>query len=237
MTISVVIPAYNEEMYLGTCLQSIVDHKNSEVIEVIVVDNASTDETATIAKNFPGVRVVHEPTKGTGPARQRSLSEARGTLLAFIDADTNIGPGWCETVTEIFAQDPAIVGASGPYDYFDLPSWQRALIWFYWRFLVIPFSFITGPVVIGGNFIAKKSALQAIGGFDTGISFYGDDTNIARRLKSVGTMRFDLRLLVRSSGRRLAEEGILRTGFRYVINYLSQSLLRRSVTRHYTDVR
>ena len=96
MNISVVVPAYNEEQYIAACLSSILNQKNEALHEIIVVDNASTDATAQIAASYPGVRVVLEQNKGLPYARQRGLEEAVGDIVAYIDADTKVRPGWLQ---------------------------------------------------------------------------------------------------------------------------------------------
>ena len=58
----------------------------------------------------------------------------------------------------------------------------------------------------GGNFVVRRDALQKIGGYDTNISFYGEDTDVARRLSKVGHVKFTFDLPALSSGRRLAKE-------------------------------
>ena len=64
MQISVIIPAFNEEKYIEDCLKILATNLPKEVIEIIVVDNASTDQTSEIAKKFRKVRVVREDEKG-----------------------------------------------------------------------------------------------------------------------------------------------------------------------------
>jgi GT2 family glycosyltransferase len=76
-------------------------------------------------------------------------------------------------------------------------------------------------MVQGGNFIVRKSALDKIGGFNTGIKFYGEDTDIARRMHSLGDVKFTFALPIWSSGRRLRKDGVIRTAWRYTINYIS----------------
>ena len=98
------MPVYNEEKYIGDCLKSIVDNRTPDFLEVIVIDNASTDGTSAVAKQFPGVRVVHEPEKGLTKARQRGLMEAKGDLVAYIDADTRVAPGWITSMLAEFAE-------------------------------------------------------------------------------------------------------------------------------------
>ena len=96
---------------------------------------------------------------------------------------------------------------------------------------------ITGFMVVGGNFVALRDALLKIGGFDTSINFYGEDTNIARRLQKCGKVKFDLGFSVQTSGRRIAANGIMKTAAVYMANYVSESLLHKPMNKKYTDVR
>ena len=75
MKLSFVIPAYNEENYVGNCISSIQNEleRSSREAEIIVIDNASTDKTAEAAKKHKNVRVINEPIKGLVHARQRGL--------------------------------------------------------------------------------------------------------------------------------------------------------------------
>ena len=123
-TVSIVIPAHNEERSIAACLRACTAKLPPEVLEVLVIDNASTDATAAVARRFPRVRVVREPRKGLTRARQRALREAKGELLAFFDADTLPPEGWIDRVREEFA-DSSVVCLSGPIDYHDLPPVPR----------------------------------------------------------------------------------------------------------------
>ena len=237
MTLSVVIPAYNEEKYLRDCLQSCMDHAPDSLLEIIVVDNASTDNTTAVAKSFPGVRVISEPRKGLTHARQCGLLAARGDLIAYIDADTRVPADWFHILAREFAEDPGMVCLSGPYDYYDLPEWQRMTVKLYWNTLARSAYRVTHYMVVGGNFVAKREALQAIGGFDTRIPFYGEDTNIARRLHAAGRVKFLQEFTILTSGRRFREKGFLGNGAVYVANFLSQAVMKKSMTKHYVDVR
>src|SRR5689334_1513313 len=73
MKLSVVIPAYNEEKYIGACLDELITTAGSDIYEIIVVDNASTDRTAAVARKYKGVKVVREDRKGLTRARQAGL--------------------------------------------------------------------------------------------------------------------------------------------------------------------
>ncbi len=86
-SISVIIPVYNGEAYLAEAVESI--HRQSyEPIEIIIVDDGSTDKTGQIAKNIKGnVNYVYQINKGPAKARNSGLEYARGDLIAFLDVD------------------------------------------------------------------------------------------------------------------------------------------------------
>lgn len=238
MTISVMIPAYNEEKYIGNCLKSILANKSDNVKEIIVVNNASTDKTAEVAGGFPGVRVVYEANKGLTKARQRGLMEATGDLLACLDADNLVPKDWFETINREFSSDPNLTGLSGPYIYYDTPSWQQwAIKWLYYNMLARVIYVFTNYVASGGNLVAKREALLKIGGFDTNIAFYGEDTDTARRLHKVGKFKFSFSFFMPTSGRRFKKEGTVVTGAKYVANYTSVMFGKGPSTKEYKDIR
>lgn len=85
--VSVIIPVYNGERFLHEAVQSVVYQKYSPV-EIIVVDDGSTDGTATVARSFSEtVRYLHQTNQGPAAARNRGIEHAQGNLLAFADAD------------------------------------------------------------------------------------------------------------------------------------------------------
>ena len=95
MKLSVVIPAYNEEKFIGECLQSIfheIEGKNYD-LEIIVVNNASTDNTRDIVASHPKVKLVDEPDKGLVKARRAGFLASKGELIANLDADTRVTAG------------------------------------------------------------------------------------------------------------------------------------------------
>jgi GT2 family glycosyltransferase len=89
----------------------------------------------------------------------------------------------------------------------------------------------------GGNFIVSRTALESVGGFNTGIQFYGEDTDIARRLHKVGKTRFTFALKMFSSARRLKHEGLFTMAARYSVNYLWTTFFKRPYTHDYIDIR
>ncbi len=236
MKISFIIPAYNEEAYLKECLESISRLPTGAIEEIIVVDNGSTDRTAEVARTFPNVKVLSEPTKGVAHARQKGLNESTGGLVAFIDAATRVPIAWITRALAAFENDPSVVSVSGPFMYYDFSPRENILAKIYWIFAWWAYLLIR-YLAVGSNLMVKRSALAAIGGFDTTIAFYGDDTNIARRLKSQGRVIFDRDLVVYTSGRRLKKDGKLRGASRYALNFFSEVFRHRPATKKYTDIR
>ena len=244
MKLSFVIPAYNEEACLGDCLASILEEAGTGTydVEIVVVNNASTDRTGQIARSHPGVRVVDEPRKGIVRARQAGYEAATGDLIANVDADNRLPRGWLAKVFREFAADEHLVGLSGPLVYWDLPRLVRLEVRLFYgigylTYLVNHFVLRTGGMLQGGNFVLRRSALAAIGGFDTTIDFYGEDTDVARRLQHAGRIKFTFGLPMYSSGRRMAREGTFATGFRYALNYLWVIIFKRPFTKASSDVR
>ena len=241
MRLSVIVPAYNEEAYLADCLKSVsaemLANADRGPFEIIVVDNASTDRTAEIAKSFPDVRVAHEPKKGLTQARQRGFEVATGKILAYVDADTRMPPGWIAQVLDAFERRDGVVCVSGPYVYYDLSKVKNALVRGYWRLIAKPTYRLTRYMAVGGNFAATREALARIGGFDTTISFYGEDTDIARRLSQVGEVVFDMAMVMHTSARRLEAEGFVTTAVRYAANFVAEVVLKRPLTSEYRDIR
>ncbi len=234
-SISLIIPAYNEEKNIGKCLEAVFQN-NGGITEIIVVDNASTDTTAEVAKKFSGVKVIREENKGVMYARQRGYLESTGDLVAFIDADCRITPGWKKKVENAF-KDDNLTCLSGPYKYYDLSRFQNFLASIYWREVVVVIHWIFGYVGNFGNMILKREVLQKMNGLDTSIKFYGDDTDTTRRAKQFGKVRFDRDLVIESSGRRFLKEGLFRSTFLYVLNFWSEAIFHKPATKSYKDLR
>ena len=92
-------------------------------------------------------------------------------------------------------------------------------------------------MILGGNVIIKRSAISAIHGFDKTIAFYGEDTDLARRLSAVGRTLFRMDFVVYASARRFEAEGIIKPNLVYALNYLWPILFHRPFSREYNDIR
>ena len=244
--ISFVIPAYNEEARIGACIEAIqkevaraglpiqvgVRELEPGESEIVVVNNASTDRTKEAASRYAGARVVDEPTKGLVHARAAGFAATNGELVANVDADVLLPEGWLTTALNEFT-NKKLVALSGPFVYHDLSPVLRALtkLWYFigWT--------LTGMRIQGGNFIIRRDAWQREGGFDTRIAFYGEDTDIGRRMRRQGVVKWSWRLWVYASGRRLAQEGALMAAFHYASNHLWVTLFGKPFTKKYKDIR
>lgn len=209
MKVSIIVPAFNEEAYLAATLHSIraaADHLRAHSdaddddvhIDVIVVDNNSTDETAAIGRNA-GARVVHEPVQGIARARNAGARHAAGDVLVFVDADVAVPPTLLHVIHETMG-DPACIGGGMDVDYrprrFIVRLYLRA-----WRVL----GRLTG-MVQGATQFCRKSAFERIGGYDEK-AWIGEDVDFHRALRRLtraehGTVRFMREPRVRPSCRR-----------------------------------
>lgn len=246
MRISFSIPAYNEEQRIARCLGAVQKEITRAGLEreceIVVVNNASTDRTKDIALAFPGVRVVDEPHKGLVRARQAGFKNTTGELVANVDSDTMVPPGWLTTVIREFDRNQNLVALSGPFFYFDLSPFHRLWVRIFYAvgyatYLANKYILRTGAMLQGGNFVVRRSAMEKIGGFDTSIQFYGEDTDVARRLNAVGNVVWTFRLPTWASGRRLAHEGIVVIGLRYALNYLWVTFAKKPWSEEYLDIR
>jgi cellulose synthase/poly-beta-1,6-N-acetylglucosamine synthase-like glycosyltransferase len=244
MQISFVVPAYNEEALIAGCLQAI----KREVCdvgcdaEIIVVNNASTDATHEVVSSIPGVTVIDEPIKGLVQARRTGFLASSGELVANIDADTMVTEGWLRIALAEFARTPNLVALSGPHVYYDVPVHVRTIAGIFYRasylfYLLNRFILRVGSMLQGGNFIVRRNALNEIGGFNPDFSFYGEDTDLARRLAKVGAVKFSFDLPALSSGRRLTGEGLIRVGWNYSMNFIWATFRKRPYTNSWTDFR
>jgi glycosyltransferase involved in cell wall biosynthesis len=120
LTLSIIIPVYNEESYLGTCLDAIAA-QTEKPNEVIVVDNNSTDKSVEIAKSYSFVKIMHEKRQGQVFAQAVGFNAAESDILGRIDADTIIAPNWVSEVKGEFLDHSGVVAVSGSGYFRDRP--------------------------------------------------------------------------------------------------------------------
>ncbi|MEL7226626.1 MAG: glycosyltransferase family A protein, partial [Cyanobacteria bacterium J06576_12] len=113
--ISAIICTHNREQYLGAAIDSLLS-QTLDNYEVIVVDNASTDGTAAVAKARLGdsrVRYIHEPTLGLSTARNCGAAAAKGEIVAYLDDDAEASEGWLAALVKVFEANEKVAIAGG----------------------------------------------------------------------------------------------------------------------------
>jgi glycosyltransferase involved in cell wall biosynthesis len=109
ISFSVVIPLYNKERHVERAIRSAIS-QNPPVDEVIVIDDGSTDGSADIVERLalddPGIRLIRQQNSGVASARNRGIREARGTHIAFLDADDEWLPGYLAEIVQLIARYP-----------------------------------------------------------------------------------------------------------------------------------
>ena len=116
LTLTIVIPVYNEEDHIKACLDSIAA-QTVRPLEVIIVDNNSTDNTVVIAKKYSFVRVLHESKQGIAFARNTGFDSASGDIIGRIDADSRLPVDWVKHMTDFIHTNPNSLLSGGSYFY------------------------------------------------------------------------------------------------------------------------
>jgi glycosyltransferase involved in cell wall biosynthesis len=232
--ISIIIPAYNEESSIAESIRSLQQQETSFPYEIVVVDNASTDNTATIATSL-GVKVIHEPNKGIYYARQAGLMQVQSKYTVFIDADSHFEKRWIEKAIGYLEKHPDYVAVSSNFYFYDGDFLLKSILFltlFLPTQIVLPFLrlFHRPEFIFGNAYAARTDTLIAVGASSKDFPFYGDDMALANRLGKKGKIRFLQATFVGTSARRFQYQGILKTLHRYgfVNTYLILGLEKKA---------
>ena len=197
--LSFIVPAHNEELWIGKCLHSIRATMEivSEPYEVIVVDDASTDSTHQIAQQM-GVRTLRIEQRKISAVRNAGARAAGGEVFFFVDADTQVNERAVSAALAVLR-----AGAAGGGCVFDFdgptPLWGRIILFF----AVLAARLIRW---VGGCFLfCTREAYCATGGFSESL-YAGEDLEFVQALKKVGRFVL-LKPKVVSSGRKLSVVG------------------------------
>ncbi|MEN9911145.1 MAG: hypothetical protein RLZZ441_713, partial [Actinomycetota bacterium] len=125
-SVSIVIPAYNEEETILPCLEACIAQTVS-AHEIIVVNNKSTDKTVEIVREVqslypdaPIILIEQADSQGITPTRNKGFDAATGDIIGRIDSDSIVEPNWVEETTKAFA-DPTVDAITGPVIYYEFP--------------------------------------------------------------------------------------------------------------------
>lgn len=200
--ISLVMPTFNRGRLLNLALESIaVAAANAaDAVEVIVVDNASTDDTAAVVhkamRDFPSpLRYVKETRQGSSQARNCGLEEAAGFYIVFMDDDQVMDRDYLKNIPLAFEETDAVC-VGGPVTYYnarDLPRWLQKLsrtigqTAFGDQVKMLDDSAHKG--LMGGNIAFIKSELKAAGAFNVRLGRFGEDAGTGEDLELQDRMR------------------------------------------------
>ena len=172
--VSVVIPCYNQARFLGDAIRS-VHQQTCRDVEVIVVNDGSTDETAEVAAQFPDVRVITQDNRGLSAARNAGLAHSRGELIVFLDADDRLLPGAIETGAALLRADRGLAFAAG-YSRFiaadgtPLPTEQPVRTADHPYRALMRRNSIRNPAMV----MFRRAAIEETGGFDATVDACAD---------------------------------------------------------------
>ena len=178
MLVSVVIAVHNYDAYLAAAIQSVLDQGHAP-LEVIVVDDGSTDGSAAVARQFgPPVRYLWQEQQGPGAARNRGVDAAGGELLAFLDADDLWTPGRLAAQQAALQADPALDAVFGNIEQFLQPGLDPALAArLEYHQAMQGYS--------SGTMLIRTDVFRRMGGFAPGLSF-GEFVDWYARAKEQG---------------------------------------------------
>jgi glycosyltransferase involved in cell wall biosynthesis len=217
--ISVIIPAFNEEKFLGNCLLSLKEQDFKD-FEIIVVDNNSTDRTSEIAKKF-GAILISEKKQGVAFDRNKGAKIANGEILVFTDADTILPKNWLSRIKEEFEEDKELIAFGGSCQFYSGPiSVKLASKFLLKPFLILDKSFSGGFNLMGCNMAIKREAFFKVGGFNENLKL-NEDVEISYRLREIGKVKLDPNFKVKTSGRRFRHGLILG-----IVNYAPATIFR-----------
>jgi glycosyltransferase involved in cell wall biosynthesis len=181
---SLIIPAYNEEAYLPALLNSVARARTRYIggpdnIEIVVVDNASTDSTAKLARSS-ACRVVREDKRVIAAVRNTGARNARGQVLVFIDADNIMHPDTFNAIDQRLATGKVVAGASGVK--MQRMSFGIAVTYA----LMVPLVWLTRMDT--GVVFCRREDFETVGGYNEG-RLFAEDVQLLWDLLKLGRKR------------------------------------------------
>src|SRR5215216_736047 len=187
--VSVVVPTRGRAAYLDVTLESLCRQRSETAYELLVVDDGATDATPEVAERF-GVRLIpHGARRSLNAARNTGLREARADLIAFVDDDVLVPPGWLDALVDGAERHPEAEAFGGPIRARFEGHTPRACgredppI----TTLDLGEADIEAAMVWGANFAVRRSAVERIGEFDESLDrSHGDEEEWLLRLRVAG---------------------------------------------------
>jgi hypothetical protein len=225
--ISVVVSTRNRASRIGCCIESLAGLRSRHSFEIVLVDNASTDETPARLEDFAkrhgdrlSVRCIEARVPGVSRGRNAGIAASRGEIVAFTDDDCHPTPDWLDTVADAFDSSPDLGYVGGRIVLHD-PDDAPHSIQVYPKIRMLPArGYVAAGVILGANMAMRRSVLDAIAGFDTrmgiGTPFPAEDLDLQARASAAGFAGayFPTSLVAHHHGRRDPETiRVLRRGY------------------------
>jgi O-antigen biosynthesis protein len=211
--VSIYVPAYNGEPYLAECLGAI-QRQTVPPVDVLVVDDGSTDRTREVAREL-GVRVISHPAnRGLGAARNTGLRAARTGLVASLDADCVAEPDWLERlIVHLPRERTALFGGR-----LEEAVQRTAADRFRRRHMGQgrgPMPLVNPARLSGSNTLARREAIEAVGGYDERYRTNNEDADLCARLRAGGYDLFYEPAALVHHQKRDDDESVLRALWRW----------------------
>jgi glycosyltransferase involved in cell wall biosynthesis len=179
--VSFVVPVRNDALRLQRCLTSIVRNEYPrDLIEIVVVDNESTDASAAAARSV-GAIVITSPGDSVAAHRNRGARAALGGVIAFVDSDHEIDSHWIQTAVTVLSE-PGVAATGSPYLTQPSPNWVQQQ---YDGMRSRPLAREDVSWLGSGNFAVKRSAFEGVGGFNAALTAC-EDVDLCNRLRFAG---------------------------------------------------
>jgi glycosyltransferase involved in cell wall biosynthesis len=231
--ISIIIPTYNEEKYLGKTLENLKLLTLSH--EIIISDDKSTDDTVILARKYTDKVLVPDSKHVTiGANRNAGIKIATGDMVVFMDSSCMVkNPDtFFSLALEHFKNNPKLVGLTGPLAiYPETERWSDRLMYIGFNATTrIKNNFLHMGEAPGKFQMVRKSALNQINGFREDL-VTGEDADLFSRLSKIGRTLYDPRLTVYHSGRRAHALGWHRILTTWMIDRLWLTFVGRSKSK------
>jgi glycosyltransferase involved in cell wall biosynthesis len=169
MTVSIVIPVYNQERFLARAIESALNQSWSDC-EVIVVDDGCTDGSPAIMARYAGIRIIRQANRGLAAARNAGLATSRGEIVIFLDADDRLWPDAARTGVELLGTHPEAMMVFGHCRLVDeegmpLPTNLRSVEAHSYDELLRD-----NPIWTPAMVAFRRQVFDTVGGFDEAIS-------------------------------------------------------------------
>lgn len=211
--ISIVIPALNEEEYIGDCLKSLTNQKYSKNYEIIVMDNGSEDKTRKIAKEYCDKLFV-DPDLELYQLRNKGIKEAEGDIIAQTDADCIVSKNWLKEAENGLKDSVLVTGPIMPLE--DTVTYE-ILLWLFNTFLRVSMNVFKFSHTSAGNCAFYRDPALSIGGFKDS---FPSDGKFGVEMRNCGKLSYNPNMEVHTSMRRYKNQSFSKTIYELAISHL-----------------